>query len=253
MTILNSGENAVITREILFNEVIVIKKFMQAKQVNDILEKLKLTYDCTLNQFVPYKFPEIDWNNTGEFKNMVRHFNSALGDLLVTPFIASLNSYLSGFSIMPVSGLEEDPLFSTLTARVLQPNKVEIHHHCENEMVPRCPPFYDLLGKYINVWDQHSMVLMLNKPTTGGEIVIYDEKWKDASVTDTQRNSLEDLDKRGEAPLYSVRLDPGDLLIFRAGNTWHKVAEVFGSEPRITAGCFMGASVHEPNNMLCWS
>lgn len=253
MKILNSHHRATINRETLLNESIIIKGFFEDGLVQEILQTIRSSYDCTVNQFVPYKFPEIDWNDTKKFEDMVSKFNATLANLLVKPFTSGINTYLNGITFQPASGLTPHSLLSAMTVRVLQPGKVEIHQHCENEMIPRCPDFYNLLGQYIEVWNQYSMVIMLNKPSKGGEIVIYEDKWVNAEAAETQRKKLYDLDMAGQNTGNSVGLDTGDLLIFRAGNTWHKVAQTYGAEPRITAGCFMGQSVKDPDQFLFWS
>jgi len=134
---------------------------------------------------------------------------------------------------------------------------MDINQHCENEAVVRCPAVFEMLDEYMSIWDQHSIVLMLQKPDSGGDIIIYNEKWVDIEQTVSQRAKLVELDKPetgGKGHINEiVTLNAGDILIFPAGNTWHKVSEAYGAKARITIGGFMGKAKAQNSTYLFWS
>jgi hypothetical protein len=117
--------------------------------------------------------------------------------------------------------------------------------------------FYSSLDENIGKHEQLSYFFMIQKPTKGGELIVYDITWNEAQKkTDFQDNEflilnsgekifVKDLEKTIISP------DPGDLFIFHGGEIWHQVSEVENIN-RITLGGFMAKSKIS-NDLFLWA
>lgn len=245
-----------VTKNDLLNGPVVIRSFFEPHEVEAIIEVIKNNYDNSVNNFVPYRFPNIDWTRPGDFSAETEKFNRLFADVLLTRFRQKLKSLLADFSIEPVQN-DAELVFNQLTVRILQPEQMDINQHCENQAVSYCPKFFGLLDKQMEIWNHRSLLLMLQKPETGGDVVIYKQKWTGEKDADGQRDYLIAYDKEHGLPnenvVQIISLNPGDLLTFEAGNTWHKVSEAYGAVPRITVGGFMGLAKNSEDKYLYFS
>lgn len=245
-----------VTKNDLLNGPVVIRSFFGPDEVQAILEVIKSNYDNGVNNFVPYRFPNIDWNRRADFSAETEKFNHLFSAVLLQPFREKLKSHLADLAIEPVVN-DEELVFNQLTVRILQPGQMDINQHCENQTVSYCKRFFGLLDKQMEIWDQRSLLLMLQKPETGGDVVIYKQKWTGETDAEGQRDYLINYDKEHGLPNDNVSqiisLNPGDLLTFEAGNTWHKVSEAYGAVPRITVGGFMGLAKNSADKYLYFS
>jgi hypothetical protein len=234
----------------------ILHNFISKNEINElkiIIQNKFLLKESNL--YKPYRYPDIDWNNISEFNQKRDYFKQQLDiEFLLVQRLTEhfrLNNFVSVGSLVQ-NGL----VFNPYTLRILQPNKVDIHHHVENQAIPHYPIFFSELSKYLEVMNQFSFVLMIQKPEEGGQIILFKERWEGFEKIDSQRLRLDNLDKLNmiEDEIEDrVFLEEGDLLIFPAGIIWHKVSEVLGNKPRITIGGFMGKLKTDENTYGFWS
>jgi hypothetical protein len=247
--------SAKISMSELFATPIVIKKLFADYEADAILEATLKQYNCNQNNFIPYKYHCIDWENLSELRGDIEKFEEYYDQLLLLPLQQRVNAIFSDMQFQSISDHDDQFRFNPLTVRILYPPQAEITQHCENESVHKCPRFFELLKVKINVWDLFSLVLMLNPPEAGGEIIIYNQCWTDLVEMEEQRANLIALDDSSTSTHIraKVKLEKGDVLIFQAGKTWHKVDRVTGTAPRITAGCFFGKAQNDKGTFRFWS
>lgn len=244
-----------ISEKLLFSQPIIVRNFLSIYEVTAILDCIRETCDLTENCFVPYRFSAYDWHHTPDVSASVLKFRGQFEDVLLNTVQNKFEKLFSDVTFKPISQNSKDETLNNLTIRIIQPKQSVINHHCENESIITNKSFFALLEKHINVWDMFSIVIMLQPPDFGGDIVVYNEKWESASLVDQQRQKLAELDKANfhqEHIKDIIHLNAGDLLIFCAGSLWHKVTEGVGA-PRITVGAFAGKSVLNQGEYLYWS
>jgi hypothetical protein len=236
----------------------IIKNFLAPKEIQTILGDLEKNYSLAPNKnhYLPYPFPSIDWSKAEMYKDKTAQFVNSFSQDLVSILQYRLNNLFKPSQFNPIQSISPGFQFNPFTLRILRPSKVDIHHHVENQSVAQYSYFFQELGYHLQVYNQFSFVLMVQAPEQGGEIILFDEVWKGHQFVEQQRQALYDMDKAGaiaQKIKEIIRLDAGDLLIFPAGITWHKVAEVSGNTDRITLGGFIGKSLTEENSYLFWS
>ena len=95
---------------------------------------------------------------------------------------------------------------------------------------------------------QFSFFMMLQYPENGGNLTIYDMLWPEVNGKDIFENNEYVLDKNKkrvyleDVKTFSVRPEPGDILIFNGGPIWHRVEEIEGTKPRVSFGGFINFS-----------
>jgi hypothetical protein len=236
----------------------IVKNFLASKEIQTILEDLDKNYSLApdKNHYLPYPFPSIDWSKAEMYKEKTARFVNSFSKDLVSILQYRLNNLFKPSQFNPIQSISPEFQFNPFTLRILRPSKVDIHHHVENQSVEQYANFFQELGYYLQVYNQFSFVLMVQAPEQGGEIVLFDEVWKGHHLVEQQRKALDDMDT-ADAIAHKIKevicLNAGDLLIFPAGITWHKVAEVSGNIERITLGGFIGKSLTEENSYLFWS
>jgi hypothetical protein len=208
------------------------------------------------NHFLPYRFPDIDWADADKYTSLTTDFLNELEQAYEEIIGRRMNRLVEGYQFRSLNSMQGDFLFNPFTVRYQQPEQVDIYHHVENQAVAQFPAFYDKLAKYIEVYDQLSFVIMLQKPERGGEIILFDEYWEGESRVQAQWDKLLQMDKNNtieQKVKHRFELEEGELLIFPAGQVWHRVGEVYGNKPRITLGGFMGKNKNKDKEYLFWS
>jgi len=237
------------------HQPVVLKNFLSADEVSEILDKVFKNYNHTINNYIPYRFSTMNWNTLSEHFKSTEDFKYLFHELFYAKFEKKLNAVLNDCQVKSISELSSGFVFNPFTIRVLQPESVDIHEHCENISIHFFDRFFKELSNIIQVYDQYSFLLMLQPSDSGGEIVVYDEYWKNSESVPEQIQKLQQLDQSGNKDhiKHIISLQKGDLLIFEAGKTWHKVNQAHGNKPRITLGGFAGWSKQDNNTLVFWS
>lgn len=149
---------------------------------------------------------------------------------------------LSGeFGIYPAAH-RQNAVFSKASIRILEPgfNSLEAHIHQE---FPMYFPSYQAVNTQLDLTTELSYYILLQKPESGGALVLYDLQWENTPANMLKTNVFltgvrsEDLEQYDQMLL---DLDEGDMILFTANRIWHKVAAVTGNtRERITIGGFL--------------
>lgn len=90
--------------------------------------------------------------------------------------------------------------------------------------------------------DTISYFTLLQKPGSGGNLVLYDLEWEEAELR-PNKDTVEYKDGRQELfadlPQTTLSMDAGDLLLFAGGQIWHQVTSPEAAPTRITMGGFI--------------
>ena len=142
--------------------------------------------------------------------------------------------------------------------RVFYKDRGGLFVHCGNLFQQQSEYYYSLLSNDIDMSDQLSFFFNLQNTEVGGELTIYDLLWKDVvgkaspdendSVIDAKGNTiyLKDVEQ------FTVKPEPGDILVFSGGPIWHRVENIKGDTPRITYGGFVNFS-NDGKEIYYWS
>ncbi len=146
----------------------------------------------------------------------------------------------------------DDHEFSGLNLRKLKPDSTGISIHCENSFLHQLnPPFREHLENKLELFNQLSFFFVVKKNDESGDIVLYDKEWdnfkvKHENFTDKEQKSDDlvffKLNNAKNVQSQNVKLQSGDLFIFRAGQIWHRVKNIKNCGDRITMGGFLSKS-----------
>lgn len=121
--------------------------------------------------------------------------------------------------------------------------------HCENVFRHMYGHFYQDLVKStsIDLDDQMSYFLVLQTSDLGGELTLYDILWEEGQQMipfDAMRQADGSTVNITDPALKRlvVNPQPGDMIIFRGGEIWHKVEAIRGQKGRMTLGGFLAYS-----------
>jgi hypothetical protein len=159
------------------------------------------------------------------------------------------------------SGYSQKGRHTHSTIRIYPPKGGFIAAHCGNYFQQEFPDFYKHLGSQIEVKNQLSYFVTIQKPEKGGELTLFDLLWEEGQtkVDPNEDNELIlpgnqklDITQNGSLKRRKIEPDAGDLLLFSGGRIWHRIEPIIGQIPRITLGGFLAYS--EPTNKLFyWS
>ncbi|MDA9120742.1 hypothetical protein N9J52_01760 [Flavobacteriales bacterium] len=144
------------------------------------------------------------------------------------------------------------------TLRVFYPNKGGIPMHCGNMFDQMLPNLYNDLNEKVATKNQLSYFIMVQPADDGGHLRVFDLEWKEGqkvmSETDValENGTTVSSEKAGELRSFEVNLEAGDLIIFAAGEIWHRVDSPLGDQNRITIGGFLGFT-KDKGDITFWS
>lgn len=151
-----------------------------------------------------------------------------------------------GRDALVLEELDSDSSYIPATLRVFYPDMGGIPVHCGNMFDEMLPNLYNDLNSRVNTKNQLSYFILLQTPEKGGHLRIFDLEWEegqkvisetDVALADGTTVSTEGPDRLKS---FALELKPGDLIIFAAGEIWHKVDSPIGGRNRITVGGFLG-------------
>lgn len=144
------------------------------------------------------------------------------------------------------------------TFRIYTPGKGGLQIHCGNLFHTNFVSHYSLLKNTIDMNNQLSFFMVLQHSEEGGELTIYDLMWNKVKRKETYEETDVVIDDEGNrinintVRNFSVKPQPGDIIVFSGGNIWHRVEEIKGINPRITFGGFLNFS-DDNKELFYWS
>jgi hypothetical protein len=142
--------------------------------------------------------------------------------------------------------------------RVFYKDRGGLFVHCGNLFQQQSEYYYSLLDADIDMSDQLSFFFNLQNTEEGGELTIYNLLWKDVTGKATPEENDSVIDANGktiylkDVEQFTVKPQPGDILVFSGGPIWHRVENIKGNTPRITYGGFVNFSKDE-KEIFYWS
>lgn len=259
----------------------LIKNFLSENEVDTIMKNFgKASSDNPAHTLVGFTYPPVFAefssrlrDSTEEVKeaqkkiyfNKTKSFNETFTNEFgvdVRGRIESLFRAISGGRDIKVAETATgDGNYPFATFRYLVPDKGLMTVHCGNYFGKTFGEFYKDLTQTVAVKNQMSYFIMLNEPEEGGELTLFNFRWKDGQTKVDNMEDNEIIQPDG-SKMYvednpniikdKIKPRKGDMILFQGGNIWHRVETVRGSKPRITFGGFIGASI-DKTKIYYWS
>ncbi len=261
----------------------LIKNFLSTEDADKLLEQLmevKKTSNELANVPEGFTYPTVfaeysirtsklsAEEQAGEIKKYFlknevfnNQFNNQFGvdtHKFITDFFSSL---AGGRTVEVPSGNDDVGKYPFATFRYLMPEKGLMSVHCGNYFGQTFEKFYSHLNTKVATKDQMSFFIMLQEPEEGGELSLFNFRWRDGQ---TKVSSVEDNEViqpdgskvyvQTDTQIRKNKLRPkkGDMILFQGGNIWHRVERIKGTIPRITYGGFLSLS-YDGKTIYFWS
>jgi hypothetical protein len=259
----------------------LIKNFLTEKEVDEIMAHFnKVVNDDPMHTSVGFTYPPVFAEFSNRLKNAqaeekatarqtyfkrTNNFNNSFKDEFGVDVRGRIESFFTAISggreIRVAESADNLGNYPFATFRYLVPDKGLMTVHCGNYFGKTFGDFYSDLTQKVAVKNQMSYFIMLQEPEQGGELTLFNFRWKDGQ---TKRDNMEDNEiiQPDGSKMYveedkniikdKIRPRKGDMILFQGGNIWHRVETVRGSIPRITFGGFIGVSV-DKTKFYYWS
>lgn len=259
----------------------LVKNFLTEDEVNIIMSNFdKVMNDNPAYTAVGFTYPTV----FAEFSNRIKDNTDAEKQALIQSYFEKnlifqetfvsefgvdvkgklenmFNAISGGRGMQVADGMGGIGSYPFATFRYLTPEKGLMSVHCGNYFGKTFEKFYEDLTKKVAVTNQMSFFIMLQQPDEGGELSLFNFRWKDGQTKVSPSEDNEIIQPDGSKMFVNdnpnivkdkIAPKKGDLIIFQGGNIWHKVEPVKGAKPRITLGGFMGISVNK-DKFYYWS
>jgi len=259
----------------------LVKNFLTSEEVDIIMSNFhKVENDNPAHTSVGFTYPpvfaefsrRIKENTEEEKATLIKSYfekNQTFHENFKTEFgvdvkgklEAMFNDISGGRGMQVAEGMGGIGSYPFATFRYLTPEKGLMSVHCGNYFGKTFEQFYEDLTKKVAVTNQMSYFIMLHEPDEGGELSLFNFRWKDGQTKINPSEDNEIIQPDGtkmyvndSSDIIKDKIKPrkGDLIIFQGGNIWHKVETVKGQNPRITLGGFMGISINK-DKFYYWS
>ncbi|MCZ8285210.1 MAG: 2OG-Fe(II) oxygenase [Bacteroidia bacterium] len=259
----------------------LIKNFISEAEVDTIMSNFdKVLKDDPAYTAVGFTYPAV----FAEFSNRIKqeaddkkaeaidayfkkttsfneHFHTDYGVDLKTRFENLFKAISGNRNVEVAEGMGGPGKYPFATVRLLTPDKGLMSVHCGNYFGKTFENFYKDLTKKVAVENQMSFFIMLQEPEAGGELSLFNFRWKTGQTKVNPSEDNETIQPDGskmyveeDKNIIKDKIVPkkGDMILFQGGNIWHRVETVRGSIPRITFGGFIGISI-DKQTFYYWS
>lgn len=239
---------------------VIIRQVLTPEEVQTIVSNIEIQKENIQNKVrTGYTFPRAYFDadkNKGDGNPFENNFiewakwRNAFPEMFGVDIEARITSVFQKMAadkqVVILNGPKEIGSYIPATIRVFHPHMGGIPVHCGNMFEELLPTLYkDLMSKVITK-NQMSYFIQLQTPQRGGELTIYDLEWipGQASIDENEiklnDGTVIDTAVEGVIEKYALKINPGDMLIFAAGEIWHRVETPLGKSDRITVGGFLG-------------
>lgn len=238
---------------------IIIKNFLSQEEVSKVVQNVislpqELRSEVRTGYTYPVAYFEADENSRSgacmdsqmkQWKKDRATFSNQLGIDLESRIKDTFETFGRGRKAEVVENPTGEKSFIPFTLRVFYPDKGGIPVHCGNMFEQMLPNLYENLHEEIVTKNQLSYFVTIQNPDSGGGLRIYDLEWEQGQEVISETEIKVD-DKssvsfdNGEVRSFELPLEPGDLIVFAAGELWHRVDSPIGTKNRITIGGFLG-------------
>lgn len=158
-------------------------------------------------------------------------------------------SKLSGGRPVTLAETPDGQIYMPATVRIL-PEGSTIDLHCDNNLGHY--PTYGHLKTLCDVNDQLSYFLTVNTPDDGGELVFYQRRWSADDDAPSRYEMHKDAAMVEGCASFSLKPEPGDLILHAGGRLYHRVSASVGPRTRHTIGGFV-ANAFDGDTLYYWS
>ncbi len=259
----------------------LIKNFLSEAEVDVILSNLgKAISDDPAYTSVGFTYPPV----FAEFSNRMKNIETDKKQEAIKSYFEKTNVFNKNFAsdfgidvknkieelfhkisgardIVVAEGSNQSGNYPFATFRYLDPDKGLMAVHCGNYFGKTFEEFYKDLTKKVAVENQMSYFIMLQEPEEGGELTLFNFRWKTGQTKVDNMEDNEIIQPDGskmyvedDPNIIKDKIKPkkGDMILFQGGNIWHRVETVRGNTPRITFGGFIGISI-DKTKFYYWS
>lgn len=236
-------------------DILLLESFLSSQEVEDVKKQLLNSFennDYNLKMsdgiFFPFPYSSVhkDFANaTDNYFKFSRDFNQKHSKLI--EFIINRIEEKFNCKVYPLE--HELGKMSELNTRILFSQKNGIDIHCENAFIHQLrDDFSQWLYSKVDLENSISFFTVLQKPQKGGNLVIYNQTWKDISFKLETASYEEKHDIHGSIftnrnvknlTKEIVDISVGEAIFFRAAQIWHGISKIESSPDRITLGCFL--------------
>jgi hypothetical protein len=228
----------------------LIKQVFSPAEMNQVAQKIKANevdlhptvFGATIGLSLSQKI-----TSDRDYFQEADKFRKIVKQLFVTNFekkIESIISQISGGAEIEIPQ-ENSRYYTPATIRLVNPQTGGIPPHTGSEFLYNAG--YDFFKNQADLADSMSYFLVIDKPESGGELVIYDLflSATDKTQEDLLAFFLDVKTKIDVCSQISLKPDVGDMIIFKGSTIMHKVANVEGTQKRLTIGGFLAFSHEE--------
>jgi hypothetical protein len=259
----------------------LIKNFLSEEEVDTFMSNFdKVLNDDPAHTAVGFTYPAIfaEFSNrisqqTEDEKNNAisayfkkttifnENFKNEFGIDIKTRIESLLKAISGNREIAVAEGKDSSGKYPFATVRFLTPEKGLMSVHCGNYFGKTFEETYKDLTKKVAVENQMSFFIMLQEPEAGGELSLFNFRWKlgQTKIHPGEDNEIIQPDGtkmyvEDNKEIIKDKIVPkkGDMILFQGGNIWHRVEMVKGNTPRITFGGFIGISI-DKTKFYYWS
>lgn len=263
------------------NDGYLVKNFLTEAEVDTIMSHISIAEnDTPAHTAVGYTYPPV----FAEFSNRIKNESGEQKEKSILSYFEKTTTYNREFEnnfgvdvkgriekayaaisgnreILVAEGMNGQGHYPFATFRCLVPDKGLMSVHCGNYFGKTFETFYAELTKKVTVENQMSFFIMLQEPEAGGELSLFNFRWKSGQTKSNPSEDNEIIQPDG-TKMYveddkniikdKIRPKKGDMILFQGGNIWHRVETVRGNIPRITFGGFIGIS-NDQEKFYYWS
>lgn len=255
------------------NDVLIIQDYINNNENLGLVSEFKKFEDSNLSfKFsdagssfpIPYSLVNSYFhsNPIQEYLNSAKNLNNKIDVKCSSNPLSHLIEKIEKLGLKRLS-LNEDNYLSPVNFRRLNSLKNGIDLHCENSFKDDLDEnFKAMLYSKIDIENILSFFIVLQKPETGGELIIYNQEWDNVKIPtfELTKNNREDksgniLDNYSTKKTKStfIDLEVNELIIFRGAQIYHAINNIHGNIDRITVGGFIGQSINNDEEYYYWA
>lgn len=250
----------------IYNEelnAVIIENFFSESEVSFFQENFNRCIlkhaDLIDTKFSGFTFGKtlFDTENLSHYKNLVPKYIDAEKELFnfsITDRFLNLIETLTFNVPVKIAKHTDNTSFLPNSVRVMEPDKGGLFVHADLYIHETFKEATELMN-IINHKTVLSMIVSLQKPENGGNLLLYNLMYKDTprSIFNSTKNIFKSMEAYvSKFKVNKIDLKIGSLIIFNAGQQWHAIEPIKGTQSRITVGCFTGYNKSN-NEIYIWS
>lgn len=245
-------------------QVYVLRKFFQPSEIDKMMELARILPEQSLAKttrgfIAPCSFAQVQEKKIDFFIDSHIYFEKFISKYMdgalsrIFDFFQKSTRSKNLFPLTVGSNKVSSVKCSFFSFRKIKADSVGMHIHCHSQLHELNSEFKARTSIDIETENDVSYFILLQKPKSGGRLVVYDIPWQKGQRNidnDYVTNSDGSVIKVAENTLINnvaVEMEEGDMILFESSRTWHMVEAVQGDIPRVTLGGFFSKSKRSDN------